>query len=250
MQIYQAGIDIGAVAVKLVLLNEENQTVFRGYRCHRAHIPETLRALLNEARAITGQSLLRICLTGAGAKATGRTLGFRFIQEEAAASTTLQIYLPQADIAVELGGESTRIFYRAGREETRINGLCTAGAGFEIDEIAHLLHMNSAGLNQAAANHEYIYPLASRCGVYTKADIQPLMNAGASSENLAASVFQAIVDQTISNLAQERHVRGCVTFLGGPLHFLPELTNRFTVQLKRIMKLLSVEITKSAKRKH
>ena len=171
-------------------------------------------------------------MTGAGAKTVRRALGFRFIQEEAAVTTALQKYAPQADIAIELGGENTRIFYRTAREEMRINSLCTAGVGFEIDEIAHLLHMNSAGLNQAAANHEYIYPLASRCGVYAKADIQPLINTGASLENLAASFLQSIVNQTLSDLSRGRPVRGCVTFLGGPLYFLPELTKAFIRTLR------------------
>ena len=159
-------------------------------------------------------------------------LGLPFIQEVIAFTKTVQTFIPQTDVAIELGGEDAKITYFGASMEQRMNGACAGGTGAFIDQMALLLQTDAAGLNTLAEGHQVIYPIASRCGVFAKTDIQPLLNQGAAKEDIAASIFQAVVNQTISGLACGKPIRGKVAFLGGPLFFLPQLRQRFIQTLK------------------
>ena len=232
MKTYKAGIDIGSTTVKLVVLDEEDRLVYQEYRRHMAHTQETLAALLKEARAVTGPCMLTPGITGSGSLNLGKALGIPFVQEVVAVATALQKAAPQTDVAIELGGEDAKIIYFTGGLEERMNGVCAGGTGSFIDQMAALLQTDAAGLNEAARDYKQLYPIAARCGVFAKSDIQPLINEGATTADLAASIFQAVVNQTISGLACGKPIRGCVAFLGGPLHFLPELKKAFIRTLR------------------
>ena len=224
---YRAGIDIGSTTVKLVVLDKQGNIIFSDYRRHRAHTQETMAELLRDASRITGQCELQAGITGSGSINLGKALGIKFVQEVVAVATALQSTAPQTDVAIELGGEDAKIIYFTGGLEERMNGVCAGGTGSFIDQMASLLQTDAAGLNAEAANYRQIYPIAARCGVFAKSDIQPLINEGATRADLSASIFQAVVNQTISGLACGKPIRGCVAFLGGPLHFLPELKAAF-----------------------
>lgn len=227
MNMYRAGIDIGSTTVKLVIINSENKILYGEYRRHCAHIQETLAQLLSEAKEVVGNCSLKLKITGSGAINLGKALGIEFIQEVAAVASALGSIAPQTDVAIELGGEDAKIIYFTGGLEERMNGVCAGGTGSFIDQMASLLQTDAAGLNKEAENYKQIYPIAARCGVFAKTDIQPLINEGANKADLSASIFQAVVNQTISGLACGKPIRGCVAFLGGPLHFLPELKKAF-----------------------
>ena len=221
MKVYRAGIDIGSTTVKFVLLDDADQILYGEYCRHQAHIQQALLHLLQQARQITGDCLLRACVTGSGSMNLGKALGIEFVQEVVAVAAALQNVAPQTDVAIELGGEDAKIIYFRDGLDERMNGICAGGTGSFIDQMAALLQTDAAGLNRAAENYKEIYPIAARCGVFAKSDIQPLINEGASTADLAASIFQAVVNQTISGLACGKPIRGCVAFLGGPLHFCP-----------------------------
>ncbi len=225
--IYRAGIDIGSTTVKLVLTNKEGQIVFSDYRRHRAHTQQALLALLREVRAQYAGCSLALSMTGSGSLSLADALNVPFVQEVVAIASALKAKAPQTDVAIELGGEDAKIIYFTGGLEERMNGVCAGGTGAFIDQMASLLKTDASGLNELAAGYHQIYPIAARCGVFAKTDIQPLINEGAAREDLAASIFQAVVNQTISGLACGKPIRGHVAFLGGPLHFLPELRNAF-----------------------
>ena len=232
MNTYRAGIDIGSTTVKLVLLDENGKILFGQYRRHCAHTQQTLRQLLAEAREQVGSCLLQVKITGSGSINLGKAMGIGFVQEVVAVASALQAVAPQTDVAIELGGEDAKIIYFRGGLEERMNGVCAGGTGSFIDQMASLLQTDAAGLNAQAEHYQEIYPIAARCGVFAKTDIQPLINEGATTADLAASIFQAVVNQTISGLACGKPIRGCVAFLGGPLHFLPELKKAFIRTLK------------------
>ena len=233
MKLYRAGIDIGSTTVKLVLLDAHNRILFGQYRRHHSRTQETLAQLLREAREQLGDCQLQLKITGSGSINLGKAMGISFVQEVVAVATALQSTAPQTDVAIELGGEDAKIIYFRGGLEERMNGVCAGGTGAFIDQMASLLQTDAQGLNEEAANYRQIYPIAARCGVFAKTDIQPLINEGATKADLAASIFQAVVNQTISGLACGKPIRGTVAFLGGPLHFLPELKKAFirTLQL-------------------
>ena len=233
MNLYRAGIDIGSTTVKLVILDDQCQMLFGEYRRHHAEIQRTLAALLEEAQAQLGACALQAKITGSGSINLGKALNIGFVQEVVAVATALQKTAPQTDVAIELGGEDAKIIYFKGGLEERMNGVCAGGTGSFIDQMASLLQTDAEGLNTQAANYKQIYPIAARCGVFAKTDIQPLINEGATKADLAASIFQAVVNQTISGLACGKPIRGTVAFLGGPLHFLLELKKAFirTLQL-------------------
>ena len=232
MKLYNAGIDIGSTTVKLVILDEQGEIVFGQYRRHHAQTQQTLADLLKEARVQLGQCALRCKITGSGSINLGKAMNIGFVQEVVAVATALQKVAPQTDVAIELGGEDAKIIYFKGGLEERMNGVCAGGTGSFIDQMAALLQTDASGLNEEAANYQQIYPIAARCGVFAKTDIQPLINEGATKADLAASIFQAVVNQTISGLACGKPIRGTVAFLGGPLHFLPELKKAFIRTLK------------------
>ena len=229
---YSLGIDIGSTTVKIAILDQDNNLVFSDYERHYANIQETLALLLDKARKQLGSIELSPMITGSGGLALSEHLKVPFVQEVVAVSTALEDYAPQTDVAIELGGEDAKIIYFTNGIEQRMNGICAGGTGSFIDQMASLLQTDASGLNEYAKNYQEIYPIAARCGVFAKTDIQPLINEGATKEDLAASIFQAVVNQTISGLACGKPIRGTVAFLGGPLHFLPELKNAFIRTLK------------------
>ena len=226
-QCYRLGIDIGSTTVKVAVIDDNNKILFADYERHYANIQETLASLLKKCKGELGELSLRPNITGSGGLTLSGYLHIPFVQEVVAVATALQDYAPRTDVAIELGGEDANIIYFTGGIDQRMNGICAGGTGSFIDQMASLLQTDAAGLNEYAKNYKAIYPIAARCGVFAKSDIQPLINDGATREDLAASIFQAVVNQTISGLACGKPIRGNVAFLGGPLHFLPELRNAF-----------------------
>ena len=231
---YSLGIDIGSTTVKVALLDSEQNLIFSDYQRHYANIQETLASLIKKALEITGPVDIAPMITGSGGLTLSKHLEVPFVQEVVAVSTALKSYAPQTDVAIELGGEDAKIIYYTNGVDQRMNGICAGGTGSFIDQMASLLQTDAAGLNEYAKNYKAIYPIAARCGVFAKTDIQPLINEGATREDLSASIFQAVVNQTISGLACGKPIRGHVAFLGGPLHFLTELKAAFirTLNLK------------------
>ena len=222
------GIDIGSTTVKIALLDENHKILFSDYKRHYANIRETLSSLLKDAYDKLGNLTLHPMITGSGGLTLANHLGVPFTQEVIAVASSLQELAPKTDVAIELGGEDAKIIYfEGGNVEQRMNGICAGGTGSFIDQMASLLQTDAAGLNEYAKNYQSLYTIAARCGVFAKSDIQPLINDGATKEDLAASIFQAVVNQTISGLACGKPIRGHVAFLGGPLHFLPQLKAAF-----------------------
>ena len=224
---YTLGIDIGSTTVKIAILNEEHTVLFSDYERHYANIQETVALLIKRAHEKLGELSVSAVITGSGGLTLSKHLEIPFVQEVVAVSTALQDYAPHTDVAIELGGEDAKIIYFTNGIDQRMNGICAGGTGSFIDQMASLLQTDAAGLNEYAKDYKAIYPIAARCGVFAKSDIQPLINEGATKEDLSASIFQAVVNQTISGLACGKPIRGNVAFLGGPLHFLPELKNAF-----------------------
>ena len=221
------GIDIGSTTVKVAIIDDSGSILFADYERHFANIQETLALLLKRAVEALGEMELYPVITGSGGLTLSSRLEVPFVQEVVAVASSLQDYAPQTDVAIELGGEDAKIIYFTGGIDQRMNGICAGGTGSFIDQMASLLQTDASGLNEYAKNYKAIYPIAARCGVFAKSDIQPLINEGATREDLAASIFQAVVNQTISGLACGKPIRGNVAFLGGPLHFLSELRAAF-----------------------
>lgn len=228
------GIDIGSTTVKVAVIDEQHNILFSDYQRHFAKIQETLASLLKKAKDQIGETTFAPTVTGSGGLSISSYLEIPFCQEVVCVSTALQDYAPRTDVAIELGGEDAKIIYFTNGIDQRMNGVCAGGTGSFIDQMASLLQTDASGLNEYAKGYDTIYPIAARCGVFAKSDIQPLINEGATKENLAASIFQAVVNQTISGLACGKPIRGNVAFLGGPLHFLSELKEAFirTLNLK------------------
>lgn len=227
------GIDIGSTTVKVVITDEEKRILYGEYRRHLANIQVCLSELLKDALGKLHDLDVNVCITGSGGLSLSNALGVNFTQEVIAVSTSLKTLNDKCDVAVELGGEDAKIIYFDGSSvDQRMNGICAGGTGSFIDQMASLLKTDSAGLNEYAKNYKMIYPIAARCGVFAKSDIQPLINEGATKEDLAASIFQAVVNQTISGLACGKPIKGHVAFLGGPLHYLSELRAAFIRTLK------------------
>ena len=227
------GIDIGSTTVKIAILDQDHNILFSDYERHYANIRETLSALLQKAYSQLGNLTLHPMITGSGGLTLANHLGVPFTQEVIAVATSLKELAPKTDVAIELGGEDAKIIYfEGGNVEQRMNGICAGGTGSFIDQMASLIQTDAAGLNEYAKNYKSLYAIAARCGVFAKTDIQPLINEGATKEDLSASIFQAVVNQTISGLACGKPIRGHVAFLGGPLHFLSELKTAFIRTLK------------------
>lgn len=227
------GIDIGSTTVKIAILDREHHILFSDYERHYANIRETLRSLLEKACGELGSLTLHPMITGSGGLTLAGCLGVPFIQEVISVASALKELAPKTDVAIELGGEDAKIIYfEGGNVEQRMNGICAGGTGSFIDQMASLIQTDASGLNEYAKNYHSLYSIAARCGVFAKTDIQPLINEGATKEDLAASIFQAVVNQTISGLACGKPIRGHVAFLGGPLHFLSELKAAFIRTLK------------------
>lgn len=227
------GIDIGSTTVKIAILDKKHNILFSDYRRHFANIRETLSDLLTEAYAQLGNIELHPMITGSGGLTLANHLKVPFVQEVISVATALKELAPKTDVAIELGGEDAKIIYfEGGNVEQRMNGICAGGTGSFIDQMASLLQTDAAGLNEYAKGYRSLYTIAARCGVFAKSDIQPLINDGATKEDLSASIFQAVVNQTISGLACGKPIRGHVAFLGGPLYFLSELKAAFIRTLK------------------
>ena len=227
------GIDIGSTTVKIAILDNEHKILFSDYERHYANIRETLSSLLQKAYNELGNLTIYPMITGSGGLTLANHLKVPFTQEVIAVATSLKEFAPNTDVAIELGGEDAKIIYfEGGNVEQRMNGICAGGTGSFIDQMASLIQTDAAGLNEYAKSYKSLYTIAARCGVFAKTDIQPLINEGATKEDLSASIFQAVVNQTISGLACGKPIRGHVAFLGGPLHFLSELKAAFIRTLK------------------
>ena len=234
MKKYNMGLDVGSTTVKVVVLSSNKDLVYSEYRRHYSDIRSTIIQLIKETYEKLGDCTVKLAVTGSGGLSVSKWINIDFVQEVIACTKTVEDIIPETDVAIELGGEDAKITYFKGGMEQRMNGTCAGGTGAFIDQMASLLNTDATGLNELAKKHKMIYPIASRCGVFAKTDVQPLINEGAKPADIAASVMQAVVNQTISGLACGKPIRGKVAFLGGPLYFLSELRERFieTLQLK------------------
>lgn len=221
------GLDIGSTTVKVILLDEHNKCIFQCYQRHFSDVRATVEDVLKQAKEAIGDMPVVMAITGSGGLSLAEHIDVPFVQEVIACTKAVEHFIPQTDVVIELGGEDAKITYFGRVMEQRMNGACAGGTGAFIDQMALLLQTDALGLNELAKDYKVIHPIASRCGVFAKTDIQPLLNQGAAKEDIAASIFQAVVNQTISGLACGKPIRGNVAFLGGPLHFLPELRNAF-----------------------
>ena len=221
------GLDVGSTTVKIVVMDEDLNIIHRNYERHFSDTKNTICKVLEDLTNLYTNCDFTVALTGSGAMSASTFLDLPFIQEVVACKRAVEKYIPKTDVVIELGGEDAKIIYFDKSIEQRMNGTCAGGTGAFIDQMASLLNTDTAGLNELAKHYEMIYPIASRCGVFAKTDVQPLLNEGAKKEDIAVSIFQAVVNQTISGLAQGRPIRGTVAFLGGPLNYLSELRNRF-----------------------
>lgn len=221
------GLDIGSTTVKMVIVDEKLNIVFSQYRRHGAEIKKTVEQILSEALEQIGKVEIKLQITGSGGLMLAEQLGISFIQEVIAGTKAVERLFPETDVAIELGGEDAKITFFTAPIEQRMNGVCAGGTGAFIDQMGILLNTDAAGLNDMAKAHKTIHPIASRCGVFAKTDLQPLLNEGVPKSDLAASIFQAVVNQTISGLACGKAIKGKIAFLGGPLYFLSELRERF-----------------------
>ena len=228
------GLDVGSTTVKIVVMDESKNTIYKDYQRHYSDTKNTVCLVLNQLIEKYPDNTFTLALTGSGAMSAAKFLGVNFIQEVVSCKRSVEKYIPKTDVVIELGGEDAKIIYFDESIEQRMNGTCAGGTGAFLDQMASLLHTDTSGLNDLAKNYTTIYPIASRCGVFAKTDIQPLINEGAAKEDIAASIFQAVVNQTISGLACGRPIRGNIAFLGGPLNYLSELRQRFieTLHLK------------------
>ena len=233
-KVLHVGLDVGSTTVKIVVMDENLNPIYEDYQRHFSDTKNTLCSVLENLIKMYPDNKYTIALTGSGAMSASQFLGVPFIQEVVSCKRAVEKYIPQTDVVIELGGEDAKIIYFDQSIEQRMNGTCAGGTGAFLDQMASLLHTDTAGLNELAKNYTTIYPIASRCGVFAKTDVQPLINEGAAKEDIAVSIFQAVVNQTISGLACGRPIRGNVAFLGGPLNYLSELRKRFieTLNLK------------------
>lgn len=217
---YLAGIDVGSTTVKLVLLDRQKKLVHHAYQRHFSDIRQTLSALFEQVQGAFPSLNVVPVITGSGGLALSELLSIPFEQEVIASSKTITSLIPHTDVAIELGGEDAKLtYFDSHGVDQRMNNSCAGGTGAFIDQMASLLETDAAGLNALANDYQTLYPIASRCGVFAKTDVQPLINQGAAKSDIAASILQAIVNQTISGLACGKPIRGNVAFLGGPLYF-------------------------------
>ncbi|MED9886516.1 MAG: acyl-CoA dehydratase activase, partial [Oscillospiraceae bacterium] len=226
------GIDIGSTTVKIVVVRD-GEIIHKHYERHFSKVREKAVELVRAARGLIGEDTpLRCSITGSAGLGVAKAADIDFVQEVFATRKAVGVHVPQADVVIELGGEDAKIVFLTGQLEERMNGSCAGGTGAFIDQMAVLLDVTPSELDELAQGAERIYTIASRCGVFAKSDIQPLLNEGARKEDVAASIFQAVVNQTIAGLAQGREVKGDVLFLGGPLFFFKGLQKRFQETLK------------------
>ncbi|MBQ9536721.1 MAG: 2-hydroxyacyl-CoA dehydratase [Desulfovibrionaceae bacterium] len=228
------GLDIGSTTVKAIVLDRASAVLFQEYRRHYSEVQRHAVAMLQEIARVVGETEIQLCITGSGGISLAKALEVPFLQEVLASHVAIQKEIPDADCVIELGGEDAKLTFLTGGLEQRMNETCAGGTGAFIDQMGAFVGTDAAGLDALAAKAKTIYPIASRCGVFAKMDILPLLNEGSSKADIAASVLQAVVNQTISGLAHGRKIQGKVVFLGGPLAFLPYLRSRFTATLKDV----------------
>ncbi|MGN0171431.1 MAG: acyl-CoA dehydratase activase, partial [Acutalibacteraceae bacterium] len=228
----RVGIDIGSTTVKVVLLDDQDQIVYQTYQRHKSRVREKTAEILQELAPRMKDVKVKAAVTGSAGLGVAKAAGLEFVQEVFATAGAVERFRPQTDVVVELGGEDAKIIFLTGGLEERMNGSCAGGTGAFIDQMATLLDVTADELDELSLHYERLYSIASRCGVFAKTDIQPLLNQGARKEDIAASIFQAVVNQTIAGLAQGREIKGNVLFLGGPLFFLKGLQKRFVETLK------------------
>ncbi|ELC8442302.1 2-hydroxyacyl-CoA dehydratase [Clostridium perfringens] len=231
-EVLHLGVDIGSTTIKLVLLDTRDNIIYSKYERHYSNIKETTASFIKEVFKKYKDYDITAMITGSSGLSMSKFLGLSFIQEVIACTEAVEVFINNADVVIELGGEDAKITYFEGSLEQRMNGVCAGGTGAFIDQMATLLETDAKGLNELAKNYKMIYPIAARCGVFAKTDIQSLINEGATKEDIAASIFQAVVNQTISGLACGKPIKGNIAFLGGPLYFLSELRKRFIDTLK------------------
>ncbi len=225
------GIDVGSTTVKLAVIDDNDHLIYANYERHHTDVRATAKELFARAQKVIGDTPMRVSITGSGGMLLAKWLGLEFVQEVIASKRAVETLIPQTDCAIELGGEDAKIIYFDNGIEQRMNGTCAGGTGAFIDQMASLLHTDATGLNELAKSATQIHPIASRCGVFAKSDVQPLLNEGAAPADVAASIFQAVANQTVSGLACGHPIRGYVAFLGGPLQYLSELRRRFYITL-------------------
>lgn len=228
---YDLGIDIGSTTVKTVL-KDGNDIIYKEYKRHFSDVKTTAINQLKEIYKKIGNSNIKVIITGSGGIGLSKKINVKFEQEVISSTKAIKYMNPETDVVVELGGEDAKVTFLTGGIDQRMNGICAGGTGAFIDQMASLLKTDASGLNSLAKDYEVIYPIASRCGVFAKTDIQPLINDGAKKSDIAMSIFNAVVVQTVSVLSCGRKIEGKVAFLGGPLYFLSELRKQFCNVLK------------------
>ena len=226
------GIDIGSTTVKVVVLDEQNKLLFRSYERHYSKARERTCETLQSLKGMLAGQKVQLLITGSAGLGVAKASNLDFVQEVYATAAAVRAFIPGTDAVIELGGEDAKIIFFGNTLEERMNGSCAGGTGAFIDQMATLLNVTVNELDELSLKHEKIYPIASRCGVFAKSDIQPILNQGGRKEDVAASIFQAVVDQTVAGLTQGRELKGKIVFLGGPLHFLMGLRERFVETLK------------------
>lgn len=229
---YKIGIDAGSTTLKCIVLNEEDKIIYSNYERHYSKVREKLIEELERIKGMIENKKFKIAITGSAGYGISKEYNLPFVQEVFATTLAIKRYYDDVDVAIELGGEDAKIIFLTGGFEERMNSSCAGGTGAFIDQMAHLMGLTVDEMDNLSLKHENIYEIASRCGVFAKTDIQPLLNQGARKEDISASVFQSVVNQTIGGLAQGRSIEGKIMFLGGPLYFCKGLRERFIKTLK------------------
>ncbi len=230
---YKIGLDVGSTTVKAAVLDQNNEIIYTDYLRHKSKLREATQTLINNITEKLGDVQVKFAVTGSGGLGISKWLGIEYVQEVIAGCEAIQTFYPQTDTIVELGGEDAKVtFLDASSVDQRMNGICAGGTGAFIDQMASLLQTDAPGLNQLAREHQNVYPIAGRCGVFAKTDVQPLINQGADKADIAYSIYVAVVKQTLSGLSQGRKIQGNVAFLGGPLTFSDQLRQSFIENLE------------------
>ncbi len=224
---YKLGIDIGSTTIKAVVIDENGGLVYSTYQRHNSRIGEKLAEIMDQMPLLLQGRQIKVAITGSAGMSLAEAGGIPFVQEVYALSGAVRELEPETDVVIELGGEDAKILFLTGGVEERMNGTCAGGTGAFIDQMASLLNVSVEELDILSRQHKKLYPIASRCGVFAKTDIQPLINQGAAKADIAASIYQAVAEQTVTGLAQGRRILGRVLFLGGPLSFNQGLRERF-----------------------
>ena len=212
------GIDIGSTTAKIVVL-KDGEVVWERYERHMSQVRQKTLDMLRDAASVIGSGKVRVTVSGSAGLGMANAAGLPFVQEVFATGEVIRVIAPETSAVIELGGEDAKVIFFEGGTDERMNGSCAGGTGAFIDQMATLLNVTPDELDELSLKSERIYPIASRCGVFAKTDIQPLLNQGARKEDIAASIYQAVVNQTIAGLAQGRRIGGTVMFLGGPLYY-------------------------------